>query len=335
MTARFLYAALTLLALATLPAAGQEVEIIATQKIWDKSNHQGYTDLVRFQNLFYCCFREGESATKGPGTIRLMLSASGDTWIDHITLNEAGVDLRDPKLIVTPDGKRLYLLCAGVAADGGRQSRYCTSLDGKVWTPFQKLLAKGDTLWRVTINPADNRFFGVSYNIHPNSGGPAPEKEYSLKGYASTDGSVWQLASLLNVPGQPTETTVRFLKDGSAMALVNREGGNRLGALGVAKAPYRDWTWTPLKQPIGGPNFIELPDGRLIAGSRGFGATPGPHMVLYKMSAAGLDPLIELPSSGDCSHPGLWWNDGMLHVTYYSSHEGGKAAIYHAKVRVK
>ena len=56
-------------------------------------------------------------------------------------------------------------LCAGIAADGGRQSRYCTSLDGKVWTPFQKLLAKGDTLWRVTINPADNRFFGVSYKF--------------------------------------------------------------------------------------------------------------------------------------------------------------------------
>ena len=81
------------------------------------------------------------------------------------------------------------------------------------------------------------------------------------------------------------------------MALVNREGGIRLGALGTAKAPYRKWTWTPLKQPVGGPNFIELPDGRLIAGSRGFGATPGPHMVLYKMFAAGLDPLIELPSS--------------------------------------
>jgi hypothetical protein len=255
--------------------------------------------------------------------------------VDHITLNESGVDLRDPKLIVTPDNKRLYLICAGVSADGGRQSRYCTSLDGKVWTPFQKLLAKGDTLWRVTINPADSRFYGVSYNIHPNSGGPAPEKEYSLKGYASTDGSVWQLASILNVPGQPTETTLRFLKDGSAMALVNREGGNRLGALGISKAPYRDWTWTPLKQPIGGPNFIELPDGRLIAGSRGFGATPGPHMVLYKMSAAGIDPLIELPSSGDCSHPGLWWHDGMLHVIYYSSHEDAKAAIYHAKVRLK
>jgi hypothetical protein len=42
-----------------------------------------------------------------------------------------------------------------------------------------------------------------------------------------------------------------------------------------------------------------------------------------------------LPSGGDCSYPGLYWHDDVLHVTYYSSHEGNKAAIYHAQVRIK
>jgi hypothetical protein len=94
-----------------------------------------------------------------------------------------------------------------------------------------------------TVNPADKRFYGASFNIHPNSGGPAPEPEWSLKTYASTDGSVWQLSSIMNVPGQPAETTLRFLKDGSALALVARQGGDRKGVIGMAKAPYRDWTW--------------------------------------------------------------------------------------------
>lgn len=58
-------------------------------------------------------------------------------------------------------------------------------------------------------------------------------------------------------------------------------------------------------------------------------------MVLYKMSAAGLEPMLELPSAGDCSYPGLYWYEDQLHVTYYSSHEGGKAAVYHAVVRLK
>ncbi|MBE7494437.1 MAG: exo-alpha-sialidase [Verrucomicrobiaceae bacterium] len=335
MTARKLLSTASFLILLTTAAQAQTAEIVSTKKIWDKAASQAQTDLVRFQNLFYCAFREADTATGGEGRVHILLSASGETWIDHVTINEPGVDLRDPKLCVMADEKRIYLLCAGILPGGARQSRYATTTDGKVWTPFRPLLAKGDTLWRVTLNPSDKRMYGVSYNIHPSSGGPAPEKEYSLKGYASDDGSVWQLSSILNVPGQPTETTVRFLKDGSALALVNREGGNRLGAIGSAKAPWREWSWSALKQPLGGPNFIELPDGRLIAGSRGFGATPGPHMVLYTMSPAGLEPLLELPSGGDCSHPGLWWHDGFLHVTYYSSHEGGKTAIYHSKVRIK
>jgi hypothetical protein len=329
--------AVTLLSLASaslLHAQAPTAELVSVEKIWDKAPHNGATDITRFQNLFYCCFREADSATKGEGVIHTLISATGKVWVDNVTLNEPGLDLRDPKLIVTPDEKRLYLLCGGDSATLGRQTRYATSMDGKVWTPLQKLLAKGDWLWRATINPADKRFYGASFNIHPSSGGPAPEKEWSLKTYASTDGSVWQLSSLMNVPGQPGETTLRFLKDGTALALISRQGGDRKGVIGTAKAPYRDWTYAATGLPLGGPNFIELPDGKLIAGSRGFGKTPGAHMVLFAMTPTSLTPILELPSGGDCSYPGLYWHDDLLHVTYYSSHEG-KPAIYYARVKVK
>jgi hypothetical protein len=326
--------AVVLLSASLLHAQVPTAELISVEKIWDKAPHNGFTDLTRFKNLFYCCFREGESATKGEGTIRTLISASGKTWVDNTSISEAGTDLRDPKIIVTPDEKRLYLLCGGQSATLGRQPRYATSMDGKVWTPMQKLLSKGDWLWRVSINPADKRFYGACYNIHPSSGGPAPEKEWSLKDYASADGSVWQLSSIMNVPGQPSETTLRFLKDGSALALIARQGGDRKGVIGMAKAPYRDWTYAATGLPLGGPNFIELPDGKLIAGSRGYGKTPGAHMVLFAMTPTGLTPILELPSGGDCSYPGLYWHDDLLHVTYYSSHEG-KAAIYYARVKVK
>lgn len=331
---RFLSAIAVVFSAANLPAQAPKAELVSVTKIWDQAPHCAYTDITRFQNLFYCCFREAPAADHSEGVIRILLSSTGKTWVDQGVIAEAGTDLRDPKIIVTPDGKRLYLLCSGQSATQGRQSRYSTTMDGKVWTPLQKLLAKGDTLWRVSINPADKRFYGISYNIHPNSGGPAPEKEWSLKGYASADGSVWQLSSILNVPGQPAEATLRFLKNGSALALVARQGGDRRGVIGMAAAPYRDWTWASAGVPLGGPNFIELPDGKIIAASRGFGATPGAHMVLFTMTASSLTPLLELPSGGDCSYPGLLWHDDLLHVSYYSSHEG-KAAIYYAQVRLK
>ena len=36
---------------------------------------------------------------------------------------------------------------------------------------------------------------------------------------------------------------------------------------------------------------------------------------------------------GDTSYPGLLWHDGVLWVSYYSSHEG-KTSIYLARVKV-
>jgi hypothetical protein len=317
--------------------AQQQAEIVSVNKIWDKAPHNGFTDLVRFKNLFFCCFREADSAFGSNGKVRILISSTGGNWVDYAEIAEKNTDLRDPKLEVTPDGKRLYLLCTGIAYEGtavkSRRPRYSTTTDGKVWTPPQKLLAEGDSLWRCAVNPADQKLYGVSFNMFPSTGGPKPEAEWSLKSYTSGDGSVWQLSSLMQVPGQPNETTLRFLKDGSALALVRREAADKLGYIGSASAPYREWKWSPLPIVVQGQNFIQLPDGSLIAGSRGRGATPGAHMVLFTMTPTSLTPLIELPSGGDCSYPGLVWQDKHLWVSYYSSHEG-KAAIYLAKLRL-
>ncbi len=42
---------------------------------------------------------------------------------------------------------------------------------------------------------------------------------------------------------------------------------------------------------------------------------------------------LTFPSAGDTSYPGLVWHEGLLHVSYYSTHEG-KTSIYFAKVRL-
>src|SRR4029079_4890826 len=83
---------------------------------------------------------------------------------------------------------------------------------------------------------------------------------------------------------------------------------------------------------FGGPNFIQLPDGSLWAGSRRYPG--GAKTVLAKMTGArGHAPVLTFPSSGDNSYPGFVWHDGLLWMSYYSSHEG-KTSIYLAKIKV-
>ena len=43
---------------------------------------------------------------------------------------------------------------------------------------------------------------------------------------------------------------------------------------------------------------------------------------------------LTFPSGGDTSYPGLVWQDGVLHMSYYSSHEEDKKSrIYFARIK--
>ncbi len=314
------------------PAQQPQAEVVSVEKIWDTGKHNAFTDLIRFKGLFVCCFREADDALGSDGQVRVLISSSGKTWVEQALVSEKGVDLRDPKLAAAPpdvlmlnSGGSIY---GGTKVLKGRQPRVATSTDIKYWSPNVKALASGDWLWRASWNESDKKFYGVSYNQYPTTGGPKLEKEWAVKLYSSLDGKIWQLVSALNVPGLPNEATVRFKPDGTGVILMRRDGGDKRGMIGTAKAPYHDWTWTTLPYAIAGPNFIVLPDGSMTAS-----AVVGPRLGLFKMTDTSLEPILPLQSGGDCGYPGLVWEDKLLHVTYHSSHEG-KASIYYARVKL-
>src|SRR5262249_39870306 len=147
----------------------------------------------------------------------------------------------------------------------------------------------------------------------------------------SEDGVKYDVLTHLGVPGHPNETTLRFLPGGELLALVRREAGNTFGWIGTSKPPYKDWKWHETKHRLGGPNFLRLPDGSLSAVS---GSSPGgAKTVRARIGRDAYEPVLTLPSGGDTSYAGLVWHDGLLWVSYYSSHEG-KSSIYLAKIRL-
>ncbi len=222
----------------------------------------------------------------------------------------------------------------------GRQPRVAFSKDGIAWSAPQRVLSEGDWLWRVTWH--DGRAYGVSYNPSQRSTSAAQEAaktgefapgpaDWKLKLVASSNGVDYETLTYLEVPGHANETTVRFRDDGTMMALVRREAGNKLAWFGTSQAPYTEWTWHETKHQIGGPNFIVLPDGRMLAGGRQY--PQGPKQVLAKLSGSGdYEPFLTLTSGGDCSYPGFVWYENELWMSYYSSHEG-KSSIYVARLK--
>ena len=316
-------------------------KLLGVRKIWDHGEHNAFTDLIRWHGRWWCTFRESAAHVGGDGAIRVLESTDGEAWSSAAFVTEKDIDLRDPKFSITPQG-RLMINCGGSVYLGtkvlkGRQSRVLFSDDGHTWTPPARVLSEGEWLWRVTWH--DGVAYGAAYDNSDGHPGAAPAAEWPLRVYSSRDGLKWDLVTPLSVTDRPNETTLRFLPTGEMVAFVRREAGNYNGMIGTARPPFREWTWHESNFRLGGPNFIQAPDGAWIACTRDYtkakaGSTVGMTTMLARMDLTGpLVPLLTLPSDRDCSYAGLVWHEGVLWLSYYSSHEG-KSAIYLAKVKI-
>src|SRR4030042_4583099 len=79
----------------SLGAAPVTVEVVEVRKIWDQGQHNAFTDLVRWQDAFYCAFREGRGHVSTDVRIRILDSKTTDLWESKALISLDGFDLRD------------------------------------------------------------------------------------------------------------------------------------------------------------------------------------------------------------------------------------------------
>lgn len=318
------------------PPAPTRMKLLASRKIWAEAPHNAFTGLVRHQGRFVCVFREADAHIPGiDGTIRVLGSDDGQSWSSLALLEETGVDLRDPKLDVMPDGRLMLLMGGSVYGEApgkrGRKfqrarTRVAFSKDGSDWTKPAPVSVEGQWLWRVTWH--EQAGYGFGYRLNPTDDASG----FTL--WKTTDGIDYARVADPKLPAgtQPNETTIRFLADGSMVALARSESQPRHAFIGTSRAPFTDWRWSDGGHPAQGPDFLVLGDGRMLYAGRDF--PDGARTVVGVMSTEELTPLLTLPSGGDTSYPGLVWHDGKLWVCYYASHEA-RTSIYLAEIAVE
>lgn len=321
-------------AVSPIRATPVKVELLDVRRIWNQAPHSAFTDLVRWQDRFYCAFREGRGHVSSDGRIRLLQSVDAREWTSAHVAQLAGYDLRDAHLSVTPDDRLMLIGGAAPRKEDGQSaptgSFVAFSSDGAEWTEPQIVMEPGRWLWSVTWH--ERTAYGVSYAAGPG------ERYLSL--HISTNGLKYEtLVPRLFEEGYPNETPLRFDLDGTCYALVRRDGSGdtpRSPLLGVSRGGYTEWQWHDLGaefNSFGGPNFIRLQSGHWIAAGRMHPG--GAHTALTYLDVENktMSPLLKMPSAGDTSYCGLLEHDGLLYVSYYSSHEG-KTCIYLATVKL-
>ncbi len=307
--------------------------IVSVERVSDRAPHSAFPDLCRHGQSLVLCFREGSQHEGGSsGVVRVLQSEDdGRSWRELALLAEEGIDLRDPRVSVAPDG-RLLLVMGGARHAGDAvveltpRVSFCAA-SGAAFEAPRRVELRGPAgsgnawLWRVTWN--DGVAWGVVYQ-----GG----EQRSAHLVRSADALAWDTVATFEVDGRPSEATLRFLPDGRMVALLRRDAGDRTGRVGVARAPFTEWTWAALPVRIGGPELVVLPDGRLLAAARHHGDE-----TRTRLSWLGLDgsfePALDLPSGGDTSYPGIVLDADRLRVAYYSSHEE-RTSIYLATLRL-
>jgi hypothetical protein len=305
--------------------AEPKAEIVFLDKVWDRSGHQAFTDLIHFRGRWFLTFREATSHVSPDGTIRVLTSSDFQHWQEAARLTHPDGDLRDPKLSEAPDGQ--LMLTTALALRQPAEARHQTfawfSRDGREWgTPT----AIGDPnvwLWRVQWHHGKALSLGYGTSQHR-----------FIRAYMSRNGSDFETINPTVLEADfPNENTILFQADETALCLLRREAGSKTSWLGRSKPPYRAWTWTDLGVQIGGPNMLRIPDGRIVAAVRLYDGKPRTSLCWLDPATDRLLEFLALPSGGDTSYAGLAFYDGLLHMSYYSSHEG-VTSIYAAKVKL-
>ena len=306
---------------------GQEIspQLIEVRKIWDDAPHNAFTDLIHFNNRWFCVFREGSSHVSADGAIRIITSVKGEKWQSAALIRSGSSDLRDAKITITPGGQ---LMLSGAEALHDKSSHSHQSLawfsgDGFAWSRAYKIGDPDFWLWRISWK--NSLAFSFAYQCGENK---------SLRLYKSRNGKDFEiLVNDLKIRGYPNETSLVFKND-TAYCLLRRDGEFNTAKLGKSMPPYKHWEWKDLGIQIGGPHMIMLPNGKLIAGVRLQKTDSKPK----RTSLCQVDPmtgtlteLIMLPSGGDTSYPGMVYKEGILWMSYYSSHQG-KTSVYLAKL---
>jgi hypothetical protein len=306
-------------------AIASELKIVESRRIWDAAPHNAFTDLIRHNDEFLCVFREGQGHVAPDGKIRVISSKDGKEWKSAALIALPNLDLRDPKIVMGPEGQ---LMIHAAAADCPKTpvthvSYAWFSKDARVWSDAVQIGETNNWIWRMAWEDGIARAVGYS-----TSG------EHIVRLYESKDGRHFEtLVPVLNKEEFPNESALVYDSDKMLFCLLRRDGKPGNGLFGSAKPPYKEWNWRDIGAKIGGPQLIRLPDGRLIGGVRLYDGGARMSIVEINRESGKLTELVKLPSGGDCSYPGLVWHGNELFVSYYSSHEK-KTMIYFARLKL-
>lgn len=323
------------------------VTVTNIRRVFHNGEHNAFTDLVRFKDALYLCFRscpDGHMVFNTASVIVLRSADEGVSWQPVHRFSVRDRDTRDPHFLVFKD--RLFVYTGTWWSGPGKIEPKDYDMnkmlgfavfsdDGTKWTEPAMLEGTfGLYIWRAASHGGKVFLCGrrkPGYDIGPKGEG-ARIQSLMLE---SDDGLIWKQRAYFNETNGD-ETAFLFENDGSVLA-IGRNGSGKEAFLLRSKPPYAEWSRRQFDRAVGGP-LVAKWGGHVLVGGRHTTNEKGAKTSLCWLVGETLQEFAELPSGGDNSYPGFVEHSptkGL--VSWYSSHEKDAAgrtitAIYLAEM---
>jgi hypothetical protein len=311
-------------------------KITINRVAYKEGRHKAFTDITFFDNQFFLVFREADKHAYGEnGVVQIFNSSDGLKWDLLKEIVEPGIDLRDPKFALNGDKLSLYIHGSTyqnqkIKSFSGYNLSY-SKLDG--WQKPQSVLLDnravvanvilGNEAWPWRITWHENTAYAVGYNGN---------EIFDL--YKSDDGLFFSKQNVFSsVPKEPSEATIRVSNSGEFFVLARRDKGPAL--LGRTRKPTEKWEWFAeiSIENFRGPNFLILDDNKLLFSGSFYSWV---YLGIYDLETNTYKKVIEIPSFGDGSYPGMLIRDNMLWFSYYTSFENIEgSSVYVAVINLE
>lgn len=298
--------------------------IISTKNIYTGKPYASFTSLINYKGRFYCAFREAKKhydpSGEDVGIIRILHSKNGKRWQPFLTYSVDGIDLRDPKLTVTPEGKAM-LLVEEVKYENKvavlRKSCVSFFSSNKSRTELIPISFKPnmDWNWLWDVSWIDGIAYGYIY---------APYFAF----VKSSNGINYKLVDKPVIDNSPTEASVVKLGD-KFFSVVRRKQNAYVGISNDGD----QWQWKDGGMRIGCPKLFTYKDNVYTVGRAYNGKMNCTALFKVDQTSGKLVMLLELSSDMDSAYPGAVVKDGILYISYYQG-DLMKSSIYFSLIKL-
>ena len=332
----------------TPQANATNAEIVSISTVGPRAELQTDTDIVRYKGHFYIAFAKPTGERQN--AIHILQSVDGRDWKLAATLRSE-IEERRPDVTHSThySGRPVWFstMPSGRLCVTGRASEktfvwstddgadWREELDIKLSRSYSRVHWQNDRAYCVSDESSSCGEKFEFFRLESAGEGSAPKTVYELSHNSHT------------LTG-PRESQLVVTKDRAFCLLsfktydfdkVRRwlipSGKYATGRIGVSKAPYTEWTWTPTNLNFGHPNLLVLNDASIVSSVFVDGDEAHSALCQIDPSTGQLTELLRFPTGGIRQPVGMAEHDGHIWASFYDGPREGEKPVMLKVAKIK